>query len=201
MSVAGLPQPLQNLVEELRRLPGVGEKSAQRYAFFLLRRSPEELERLAGMIGALPGAVVRCEICGMIDEATPCRFDRDQSRDPSILCVVSETPDVTVIEQSGEFRGRYHVLGGVLNPLEGVTPDKLNIDSLVARIKKDHVTEVVIATNPDMEGETTALHLKKLLAPLGVSVTRLGKGLPMGATLEYADEVTVANALRGRQKA
>ncbi len=200
MSVTGLPKPLQALVEELRRLPGVGEKSAQRYAFFLLRRSPEELERLASMIGALPGAVVRCKVCGMIDEQSPCRFDRDQPRDPSVICVVAETPDVAVIEQSGEFKGRYHVLGGVLNPLDGITPDKLNIDSLVARIKKDRVKEVVIATNPDMEGETTALHLKKLLAPLNVNVTRLGKGLPMGATLEYADEVTVANALRGRQK-
>ncbi len=200
MTHAGLPKPLQALVEELRRLPGVGDKSAQRYAFFLLRQSPEQLTRLAGMISALPTAVVKCEVCGMIDETTPCRFDRDPARDPAFLCVVAETPDVAVIEQSGEFRGRYHVLGGVLNPLEGVTPDKLNIQSLIARIKSDHVKEVVIATNPDMEGETTALHLKKLLAPLDVSITRLGKGLPMGATLEYADEVTVANALRSRQK-
>jgi len=201
MSVSGLPKPLLELVEELRKLPGVGEKSAQRYAFFLLRQRPEDLSRLAEQIRNLPASVVSCTICGMIDEATPCRFDRDPARDQSILCIVAETPDVAVIEQSGEFRGRYHVLGGVLNPLEEVTPDKLNIASLATRIQKDHVKEVVIATNPDMEGETTALHLKKLLAPLHVNVTRLGKGLPMGATLEYADEVTVANALRGRQKA
>lgn len=195
----GLPKPLQDLVDELRRLPGVGDKSAQRYAFFLLRQPPERLERLSHLVSSLPTSVVTCEICGMIDESSPCRFDRDTSRTATVLCVVAETPDVAVIEQSGEFTGRYHVLGGVLNPLEGVTPDKLNIASLVTRVKKDGVTEVIIATNPDMEGETTALHLKKILTPTGVAITRLGKGLPMGATLEYADEVTVANALRGRQ--
>lgn len=198
--MATLPRPLQDLIEALRKLPGVGEKSAQRYAFHLLRQPPEELEKLAGMIAGLPARITRCAVCGMIDESSPCRFDRDPKRDPGIICVVAETTDAAVIEKSGEFHGRYHVLGGVLNPLEGVTPDRLSIEALVERVKKDGVREVIIATNPDMEGETTALHLKKLLDPL-TAVTRLGKGLPMGATLEYADEVTVANALAGRRKA
>lgn len=198
--MATLPRPLQDLIEALRKLPGVGEKSAQRYAFYLLRQSPQDLEKLSSMISGLPARITRCAVCGMIDESSPCRFDRDPKRDPKQLCVVAETTDATVIEQSGEFHGRYHVLGGVLNPLEGITPDRLSIDALIARIKKDGVKEVIIATNPDMEGETTALHLKKLLDPLTV-VTRLGKGLPMGATLEYADEVTVASALTGRRRA
>lgn len=198
--MAGLPRPLRELVEELRKLPGVGEKSAQRYAFFLLRESPEDLARLSDMIKNLPGLIVRCKVCGMIDEATPCRFDRDPNRDGSVICVVAETPDASIIEQSGEFHGRYHVLGGVLNPIEGVTPDTLNIPTLLERVKRDGIKEVIIATNPDMEGETTALHLRKLLLPFNVNITRLGRGLPMGSTLEYADEVTVANALRGRSR-
>ncbi|MBI5404914.1 MAG: recombination protein RecR [Candidatus Kerfeldbacteria bacterium] len=200
--MAAFPKPLQELIDVFRTFPGVGEKNAQRYAFFLLRQSPTDLARLAEKIRELPTRIVRCATCGMVDESSPCRYDRDQTRDGSVLCVVAETTDVPVIEQSGAFKGRYHILGGVLNPLEGVTPDKLNIDALVERIRRDRVTEVIIATNPDMEGETTALHLKKLLASLAnVKVTRLGRGLPMGATLEYADEVTVANALRGRQSA
>lgn len=196
--MAVLPRPLRDLVEVLRKFPGVGEKSAQRYAFFLIRQTPEELERLSSMIRALPTAVVRCTVCGMIDETSPCRIDRDQNRDRSILCIVAETTDVAVIEQSGEYRGLYHVLGGVLNPIEGATPDTLNIGTLVARVRREKIKEVIIATNPDMEGETTALHVRKILEPTRVTVSRLGKGLPMGATLEYADEVTVANALKGR---
>ncbi len=198
--MAGLPRPLRELVEELRKLPGVGEKSAQRYAFYLLRQRPEDLSRLADQIKGLQGRVVRCGICGMIDETSPCRYDRDTGRDTSIICVVAETPDASIIEQSGEFHGRYHVLGGVLNPIEGVTPDTLNIRTLIERVRKNGVREVLIATNPDMEGETTALHLRKLLEPFKVQITRLGRGLPMGSSLEYADEVTVANALRGRSR-
>ncbi|MBI4093223.1 MAG: recombination protein RecR [Candidatus Kerfeldbacteria bacterium] len=199
--MAIFPKPLQALIEAFRKFPGVGEKNAQRYAFYLLRQSPEFLENLAKHIVELPAHIVRCAICGLVDESSPCRFDRDTGRDSTTICVVAETPDVAVIEQSGEFHGRYHVLGGVLNPLEGITPDQLNIQSLLERIRNNRVREVIIATNPDLEGETTSLHLKKILAPLKVKVTRLGKGLPMGATLEYADEVTVANALRGRQSA
>jgi len=193
------PKPLQNLIDLFRSWPGVGEKNAQRYAFFLLRQSPQDLTKLAEGIRTLPSRIVQCATCGMIDESSPCRYCRDASRSGSTICVVAETTDVPVIEQSGEFKGRYHVLGGVLNPIEGVTPDRLNIRSLLERVKRDKVDEIIIATNPDMEGETTALHLKKVLAPLHVNTTRLGRGLPMGATLEYADEVTVANALRGRQ--
>lgn len=198
--MAVFPKPLQELIQIFRNFPGVGEKNAQRFAFYLLRLPPKELDALAERIAKLPANVVRCEVCGLVDVQSPCHFDRDASRDQGLLCVVAETPDVAVIEQSGEFRGRYHVLSGVLNPLEGITPDKLNIPSLVQRIKRDKIREVIIATNPDMEGETTALHLKKTLQPTGVAVTRLGRGLPMGSSLEYADEVTVANALRGRQK-
>lgn len=193
------PRPLQTLIEAFKKFPGVGEKSAQRFAFYLLGLPAEELTALARGLAALPAKIVRCQRCGMVDETSPCRYDRDGQRDGTILCVVAETPDVTVIEQSGEFHGRYHVLGGVLNPLEGITPEKLNIASLIQRLKHDKIREVIIATNPDLEGETTALHLKKILSPLVSKVTRLGRGLPMGATLEYADEVTIANALRGRQ--
>lgn len=197
--MASFPPSLQKLIEVFRKFPGVGDKSAQRFVFHLLRQSPTDLTALGQQIAELPQRVTRCQVCGLVDDASPCRFDRDPNRDRTIICVVAETPDVTVIEQSGEFRGRYHVLGGVLNPLEGVTPDQLSIASLLERVRTDQVREVIIATNPDMEGETTALHLKKVLTPLHVKVTRLGRGLPMGATLEYADEVTVANALRGRQ--
>lgn len=199
--MAAFPKPLQELVDLFRAFPGVGEKNAQRYAFHLLRLPPEQLRVLADRIAALPQRIVRCTVCGLVDVTSPCRFDRDPQRDARVLCVIAETPDATVIERSGEFHGRYHVLGGVLNPLEGVTPNQLNIASLVERVKAGGVDEVIIATNPDLEGETTALHLKKLLTPLNVKVSRLGRGLPMGATLEYADEVTVANALKGRQAA
>ncbi len=199
--MAGFPKPLQELIEVFRSFPGVGEKNAQRFAFHLLRRTPAELAQLADGIAHLPERVVRCTVCGLVDDASPCRYDRDAKRDASVLCVVAETPDVAVIERSGEFRGRYHVLGGVLNPLDGVTPEQLNIDTLKRRIAADGVREVIIATNPDLEGETTALHLKRTLAQTGVRITRLGRGLPMGASLEYADEVTVANAVRGRQQA
>ncbi|MBI4089853.1 MAG: recombination protein RecR [Candidatus Kerfeldbacteria bacterium] len=197
--MAAFPPALQKLIEFFRKFPGVGDKSAQRFVFHLLRQPPAELTSLGQQIAELPQHVTRCQVCGLVDDASPCRFDRDSNRDRTIICVVAETPDVTVIERSGEFRGRYHVLGGVLNPLEGVTPDQLNLTSLLERVRADKVREVIIATNPDMEGETTALHLKKVLAPLHVKVSRLGRGLPMGSTLEYADEVTVANALRGRQ--
>ncbi len=194
------PKPLHDLIAAFRKFPGVGEKSAQRFAFYLLRQPPAEVKNLAARLAALPDRIAVCEICGLIDEISPCRFDRDQHRDRSTICVVAETLDVLVIENSGEYKGRYHVLGGVLNPLEGVTPEKLNLASLVKRVKQERPAEVIIATNPDLEGETTALHLKKVLAPLKVKVTRLGRGLPMGASLEYADEVTVANALKGRQR-
>lgn len=194
-----LPRPIRDLIEAFRSLPGVGEKNAQRFVFSLLQRPTEEVKRFAAAIAGLPDRVTRCHVCGLIDETSPCRFCRDSSRDPLILCIVAETPDVGVIEQSGAFRGRYHVLGGVLDPLNGVTPDRLNLHSLIGRIKTEGVKEVIIGTNPDLEGETTALHLKKLLRPTGVTVTRLGRGLPMGASLEYADEVTITNAVKGRQ--
>lgn len=195
------PQPLKDLIEAFRKFPGIGEKSAQRFAFYLLRQPPEQVKNLAQRIASLQEHITVCQICGMIDETSPCRFDRDKNRDGSTICVVAETLDALVIENSGEYKGRYHVLGGVLNPLEGVTPEKLNIASLLERVKRDKPREIIIATNPDLEGETTALHLKKALAPFKVKVTRLGRGLPMGASLEYADEVTIASALRGRQNA
>jgi recombination protein RecR len=198
--MASFAPALHKLIEVFRKFPGVGDKTAQRFVFHLLRQPPAELAALGQQITELPQHVTRCQVCGLVDDASPCRFDRDSTRDRTVICVVAETPDVTVIEQSDEFKGRYQVLGGVLNPLEGVTPDQLNIASLLERVRTDKVHEVIIATNPDMEGETTALHLKKVLTPLNVKVTRLGRGLPMGATLEYADEVTMANALRGRQR-
>jgi recombination protein RecR len=195
---------IEDLTGELSRLPGIGRKTASRLTFFLMKRSPEEARRLARAIEAVAERVRECSKCGNLTEADPCELCEDPRRDRSVVCVVEEAADVGAIERTGEFRGVYHVLGGRLSPLEGVGPDELNIEGLLRRLREapaqQAVRELIIATNPSVEGEATALYLQKLVRPQGVVVSRLARGLPVGGDLEYADGVTIAEALSGRRE-
>ncbi len=194
---------IDELTTELSRLPGIGRKTALRLTYFLLKRSPEESRRLARAIESVAERVRECSRCGNLTEADPCEMCEDGRRDPSIICVVEDASDIGAIERTGEFRGRYHVLGGRLSPLEGVGLEELNIETLLRRLgdgNGSHVEELIIATNPSVEGEATALYLQKLVRPQGVRVTRLARGLPVGGDLEYADGVTIAEALSGRRE-
>lgn len=192
-------EPIQRLIDALVRLPGIGPKSASRLAFYLLRASADQVQELAGAIGELQSNIVYCSRCQNLTQTDPCTICSDPGRDANIVCVVEEPLDVVAIERTGVFRGTYHVLHGVINPVEGVGPEDLRIDALLARQKKESFTEVLIATNPNMEGEATAMYLARLLHPSGVRVTRLARGLPVGGDLEYADEVTLSRALEGRR--
>lgn len=192
---------LQDLIEELGRLPGIGPKSAQRIAFHLLGSEPTDVERLAAVMLEVTRTVKFCVICGNISQQDTCRICTDARRDAALICVVEEPKDVVAIEKTREFRGRYHVLGGAISPIDGVGPDDLRIAGLLARLADGSVTEVIIATDPNLEGEATATYLGRLLTPLGVSVTRLASGLPVGGDLEYADEVTLGRAFAGRRSA
>jgi recombination protein RecR len=193
---------IDELTAELARLPGIGRKTALRLTFFLLKRSPEEARRLARAIEAVVERVRECSRCGNLTESDPCALCEDHTRDGSLVCVVEEAADVGAIERTGQYRGLYHVLGGRLSPLDGVGPDELNIESLLRRLGEapNGVRELIIATNPSVEGEATALYLQKLARPRGVRVTRLARGLPVGGDLEYADGVTIAEALSGRRE-
>lgn len=194
---------IEELTTELSRLPGIGRKTALRLTYFLLKRTPEESRRLARAIESVAERVRECSRCGNLTESDPCELCEDRRRDGSIICVVEEASDIGAIERTGEFRGRYHVLGGRLSPLEGIGPDELNIDMLLQRLGGEgngRVAELIIATNPSVEGEATALYLQKLVRPQGVRVTRLARGLPVGGDLEYADGVTIAEALSGRRE-
>ena len=192
--------PVQALIDELGRLPGVGPKSAQRIAYYLLKAAPEDANRLAAAISEAKASVSWCRRCFNIAQGELCRFCRDERRDPTILCVVEEPRDIVAVERTHEFRGRYHVLQGAISPIEGIGPEQLRMQELVRRIGDEGVAEVILATNPNIEGEATALYLAKLLKPLGVTVTRLASGLPVGGDLEYADEVTLGRALEGRRE-
>jgi len=194
------PKALDNLVQELLRLPGVGPKTAQRLAFHLLKRPKAEAEALAQAIIHLKEKVVHCSVCCGITEQDPCPICKNPERDPALICVVEEPNDLFALEKSGEYRGKYHVLMGALSPLDGIGPQDLRIDPLLNRLRDGGVQEVIIATNPNMEGEATALYLAKLIKPLGIKVTRIARGLPMGGDLEYADEVTLAKSLQGRRE-
>ena len=194
------PKSLDNLAQELLRLPGVGPKTAQRLAFHLLKRPKAEAEALAQAIVNLKEKVIHCCVCCGITEQDPCPICRNPERNPALICVVEEPNDLFALEKSGEFRGKYHVLMGVLSPLDGIGPQDLRIDPLLNRLRSGGVEEVIIATNPNMEGEATALYLAKLIKPLGIKVTRIARGLPMGGDLEYADEVTLAKSLQGRRE-
>jgi len=190
---------VQDLIDELGRLPGVGPKSAQRIAFHLLAADPVDVRRLAHVLVEVKDKVRFCATCGNVAEAEQCRICLDQRRDPAVLCVVEEPKDVVAIERTREFRGRYHVLGGAISPIEGIGPDDLRIRELVTRLSDDTVTEVILATDPNLEGEATATYLARLLRPMGLRVTRLASGLPVGGDLEYADEVTLGRAFEGRR--
>jgi len=194
-----LPEPLIRLIEELQHLPGIGPKSAQRLAFHILKNPREQAERLAAALRGVKDQVTYCSVCSNITDTDPCPFCRDDSRDHHLICVVEEPQNVSAIEKTREFKGVYHVLMGALSPLQGVGPDDLKIKSLLARITNG-AGEVILATNPTVEGEATAIYLARLLKPLGVKVTRIAMGVPVGSDLEYADEVTMHKALEGRRE-
>ncbi|HZK35891.1 MAG TPA: recombination mediator RecR [Aeromicrobium sp.] len=190
---------IQDLIDELGRLPGIGPKSAQRIAFFLLDADPEDVRRFATVLVDVKAKVHFCSICGNVTEDIECRICKDPRRDDSILCVVEESKDVIAIERTREFRGRYHVLGGAISPIAGIGPDQLRIKELLQRLGDDTIEEVILATDPNLEGEATATYLMRMLTPLGMKVTKLASGLPVGGDLEYADEVTLGRAFEGRR--
>lgn len=192
---------VQDLIDELGRLPGVGPKSAQRIAFHLLQADPVDVRRLADVLVEVKAKVKFCAICFNVSEEETCRICRDPRRDQTVLCVVEEYKDVVAIERTREFRGRYHVLGGAISPIDGIGPDQLRIRELLQRLNDPGVTEVILATDPNLEGEATATYLTRQLSPLGLRVTRLASGLPVGGDLEYADEVTLGRAFAGRRTA
>jgi recombination protein RecR len=196
---AGGPEPIANLVEHFHRLPGVGPKSAQRLAYHILRIDDRSAEDLAEAILQVKRRIRLCSVCCHFTEQDPCRYCSDERRDASVVCVVEQPLDIAAIERSGGYRGRYHVLHGILNPIDGIGPEQLRFKELLARIQAGDVTEVIMATNPSLEGEATAMYASRLLTPLGVRVTRLARGLPSGADLEYADDVTLRRAMEGRQ--
>jgi len=192
--------PIQDLVDELSRLPGIGPKSAQRLAFYIVKAPAEDAKRLAEALLQAKERVRFCRECFGLAEGELCRICADPTRDLTILCVVEEPKDQTAIEKAGVIRGRYHVLGGAISPMEGIGPDDLRIQELLDRTRRDGVIEVIIATNPNLEGNATAMYVAGLVKPLGVRVTRLASGLPVGGDLEYADEVTLGEALEGRRE-
>ena len=194
------PEPLTRLIEELQRLPGVGPKSAQRLAFHMLKAPREHADRLATAIRDLKERVTYCSICSNITDVDPCEYCSNPERDQHVICVVEEPQNVSGIEKTGDFRGVYHVLMGAISPLQGIGPDELKIKGLLARIAGGGVSEVILATNPNVEGETTALYLARLLKPLGIKVTRIAVGVPVGSDLEYADQWTMHKSLEGRRE-
>ena len=191
---------VQDLIDELGRLPGVGPKSAQRISFHILGADPEDVQRLAEVLLEVKAKVQFCTICGNVAQSETCRICADPKRDPTVLCVVEEPKDVVAIEKTREFRGRYHILGGAINPIDGIGPDDLRIRELMIRLGDNTVTEVIIATDPNLEGEATATYLSRTMAPLGITVSRLASGLPVGGDLEYADEITLGRAFAGRRQ-
>ena len=189
-----------DLIDELGRLPGVGPKSAQRIAFHILSADPTDVMRLADALREVKEKVRFCAVCGNVAEEEECRICRDPRRDQTILCVVEESKDVVAIEKTREFKGRYHVLGGAISPIEGIGPDDLRIRELMARLSDATIVEIILATDPNLEGEATATYLARMIAPLGIAVSRLASGLPVGGDLEYADEVTLGRAFEGRRR-
>jgi len=198
-----LPQSLQRVINEFSKLPGIGSKTAQRLAFYLLKKDAFDISNLSTSLAQIKNGIVFCSVCHMMAETDPCSVDSDPKRDHSLVCVVEESLDAIALEKSGQFNGVFHVLGGVLNPLEGLGPDQLQIESLLIRVRQSEpaIKEVIIATNPSLEGETTAMHLAKLLKEFSdLKVTRIARGLPMGGDLEYADDITLMRAMEGRRE-
>ncbi len=198
--MAYYPPPVARLIEELQKLPGIGPKTAQRLTFFLLKRPAEEVRMLSEALGQLKSQIVNCSVCFNVTEQDPCRICKDPARDSRLLCVVEEPNDLLALERTGQFRGRYHVLLGALSPLDGIGPEDLKVREFLARMEAEPVDEVILATNPNVEGEATAIYLAKLLKSLVPRVTRIARGLPVGGDLEYADEVTLSKALEGRKE-
>ena len=192
------PSTIQNAIDHFAKLPGIGPKTAQRMVFYLLKQSKDDLQAFSQSISKLKEGLKTCSTCQTISEQDPCEICSNKSRNQKQICVVAEPSDITTIESTGEYKGLYHVLGGTINTLTGVTPDKLKVKELAERINKQKPDEIIFALNPDLEGETTIIYLAKLLKPAKIKLTRLAKGLPMGSDLEYADEVTLESALRGR---
>ena len=190
---------VQNLIDELGRLPGVGPKSAQRIAFYILNSDASDMARLTNAISKVKSSVSFCEICGNVSETKQCTICRDDRRDPGLICVVEESKDVVAIERTRSFTGRYHVLGGAINPLAGLGPEQLRIRELVSRLADERIQEIILAMDPNLEGEATATYLSRMLVPLGIRLSRLASGLPVGGDLEYADEITLGRALEGRR--
>jgi len=198
--LAHYPEPFARLIEALQRLPGIGPKTAQRLTFFLLKRPVSEVRELSDALIAVKERIVYCGSCFNVTDEDPCRICADPARDARVLCVVEEPNDLLAMERTGEYRGRYHVLLGALSPLDGIGPEDLKVRELLARLESGDTAEVILATNPNVEGEATAIYLAKLIRPLGVRVTRIARGLPVGGDLEYADQVTLSKALEGRRE-
>ena len=198
--MAYYPEPVARLIEALQRLPGIGPKTAQRLTFFLLKRPTDEVASLADSLTQLKALIVHCQVCFNVTQEDPCRICRDPRRDARLLCVVEEPNDLLALERTGEFRGRYHVLLGALSPLDGIGPEDLKVRELLSRLEREPVEEIILATNPSVEGEATAIYLGKLLKPFATRITRIARGLPVGGDLEYADEVTLSKALEGRRE-
>jgi len=198
--VAYYPEPVARLIEALQRLPGIGPKTAQRLTFFLLKRPAEEVRELADALLSVKSHIVHCRRCFNVTDSDPCRICADPARDGRLLCVVEEPNDLLALERTGEFRGRYHVLLGALSPLDGIGPEELKMRELLQRLEQEPAEEVILATNPNVEGEATAIYLAKLLRPFGMRLTRIARGLPVGGDLEYADQVTLSKALEGRKE-
>ena len=193
-------EPLARLTEELQKLPSIGAKSAQRLAFHLLKQPREEVDRLCDALRDVKEQLTNCSVCSNITDIDPCFYCTDEGRDRQTICVVEDPHNVAAIERTGDFKGSYHVLMGALSPLKGVGPDELHIKGLLQRVSADGVTEVILATNPNVEGEATAIYLSKLLKPLGVRCSRIAMGVPVGSDLEYADEITMLKAMEGRRE-
>ncbi len=194
------PEPLTRLIEQLQRLPGIGRKSAQRLAFHVMKSPREDAERLADALRDVKDKVMYCATCNNVTDSDPCGICTDESRDATVICVVEEPTNVLAIERSRDFNGRYHVLMGALSPLQGIGPDDLKIKGLLTRVDAGGAREIILATNPNVEGEATAIYLARLLKPLGVRVTRIAMGLPVGSDIEYADDITMHKAIEGRRE-
>jgi len=198
--VAYYPEPVARLIDALQRLPGIGPRTAQRLTFFLLKRPAGEVRELADSLVSVKANIVHCGRCFNVTDTDPCRICADPTRDARLLCIVEEPNDLLAMERTGEFRGRYHVLLGALSPLDGIGPEDLKMRELLQRLEAEPVDEIILATNPNVEGEATALYLAKLLKPFGARLTRIARGLPVGGDLEYADQVTLSKALEGRKE-
>jgi len=194
------PKIIQNLIDQFNKLPGIGPKTSERLVFYLLKQNKQELKEFAQALNVSAENITVCSQCFNFSETNPCEICSDKTRDKTTLCVVAQIFDLMAIENTSEYHGLYHVLGGNLNPIEGITPDELTIKQLEERIKNNGVREIILALNPDIEGESTIVYLTKILKPYKIKITRLARGLPMGSNLEYADEITILNALKGRRE-